>query len=85
MAGYPRSVLVHLKTQLRGIDTWIRDLHVLAMPRKPKPPPPDNPEQFKRFVDTAREVEADESPDAIDRAFNTVVRRPLTVPKKKPA
>lgn len=43
------------------------------MPRKPKPKP-DNPEQFKRFLETAREVEADESPDAIDRAFKKVVR-----------
>ncbi len=46
------------------------------MPRKPKPPP-DDPEQFKRFIDMAREVEADESPDAIDRAFNKVIRRPV--------
>jgi hypothetical protein len=42
------------------------------MPRKPKPKP-DNPEQFKRFIEMAREVEADESPDAIDRAFKKVV------------
>jgi hypothetical protein len=35
---------------------------------------PDNPEQFKRFIDMPREVEVDESPDAIDRAFNTVIR-----------
>jgi hypothetical protein len=48
------------------------------MPRKPKPKP-DDPEQFKRFIDMTREVEADESPDAIDRAFNKVVR-----PKRKP-
>jgi hypothetical protein len=44
------------------------------MPRKPRPKP-DDPEQFKRFLEIAREVEADESPDAIDRAFNKVVRR----------
>lgn len=43
------------------------------MPRKPKPKP-DNPEQFKRFIDMAREVEADESPDAIDRALKRVIR-----------
>jgi hypothetical protein len=54
------------------------------MPRKPKPKP-DNPEQFKRFIDMAREVEADESPDAIDRAFNKVVRPPKRPAKKKPA
>jgi hypothetical protein len=43
------------------------------MPRKPNPKP-DNPEQFKRFIEVAREVEADESPGAIDRAFNKVIR-----------
>jgi hypothetical protein len=43
------------------------------MPRKPKPPP-DNPEQFKRFIDMAREVEVDESPGAFDRAFKKVAR-----------
>ena len=42
------------------------------MSRKPKPKP-DNPEQFKRFLDLAREVEADESPDAVDRAFEKVI------------
>jgi hypothetical protein len=44
------------------------------MPRKPRPKP-DDPEQFRRFIDMAREVEADESPEALDRAFNRVVRR----------
>jgi hypothetical protein len=43
------------------------------MPRKSKPKP-DNPEQFKRFIDTAREVQVDESPEALDRAFGKVVR-----------
>lgn len=42
--------------------------------RKPPPPKADNPEQHRRFVETAREVEADESPDAMDRAFSRVVR-----------
>jgi hypothetical protein len=45
------------------------------MPRKPKPQP-DNPEQFKRFIDMAREVEVDEDPEALERAFNKVVRQP---------
>jgi hypothetical protein len=48
------------------------------MPRKPKPKP-DNPEQFKRFIEMAREVEVDKSPEALDRAFNKVIR-----PKEKP-
>jgi hypothetical protein len=45
------------------------------MPRKPKPKP-DNLEQFKRFIEMAREVEVDESHDAVDRAFDRVMGRP---------
>jgi hypothetical protein len=50
------------------------------MPRKLKPQP-DNPEQFKRFIEMAREVEADESSSAIDRAFKRVV--PTPEPRQK--
>jgi hypothetical protein len=42
----------------------------------PKPEPPanaDDPEQSRRFIDTAREVEADEDPEAFDRAFEKVI------------
>ena len=45
----------------------------------PKPEPPtnaDDPEQSKRFIDMAREVGADEDPEAIDRAFKRVVPHP---------
>jgi hypothetical protein len=45
------------------------------MPRKPKPKP-DNPEQFKRFIETARQVEVDESQEALDRALDKVIGRP---------
>ena len=45
------------------------------MTHKHKPSPkPDNPEQYRRFVETAREAEADERPDAMDRAFERVVK-----------
>jgi hypothetical protein len=63
------------------------------MPRKPSPPA-DNPEEFKRFVDMAREVEADEAPDAVDRAFRRVISAPTErganaraprSPRKRPA
>jgi hypothetical protein len=50
------------------------------MPRNPQP---DNPEQFKRFIGMAREVEVDESPEAFNRAFSKVVqpkkRKPKTI------
>jgi hypothetical protein len=56
------------------------------VPRKPKLPP-DNPEQFKRFIDMAREIGVDESPDALDRAFEKVIKpKPAAPsrPKKRP-
>jgi hypothetical protein len=34
---------------------------------------PDDPEQSKRFIDTAREVEADETEEGAERAFKKVV------------
>ena len=44
------------------------------MPRKPpRPRKTSDPEQLKRFKETAREVEVDERPEAFDRAFNKVV------------
>jgi hypothetical protein len=41
------------------------------MPRKPNPPR-DDPEQSKRFIKIAREVEADSSKAEFDRAFKKV-------------
>ena len=56
-----------------------------AMPaRKPEPlPEADNPEQYRRFIDMAREIEADETPGAMDRAFEEVIPSPPSrkVPK----
>jgi hypothetical protein len=38
------------------------------MPRKPKPPP-DDPEQSKRFIDMARDIGADASKEEFERVF----------------
>jgi hypothetical protein len=46
-----------------------------AMPRKPAPKP-DDPAQSKRFIETAREIGADESPEAFERAFKKVAKPP---------
>jgi len=35
--------------------------------KRERQPKPDDPEQYRRFVETARELEADESPDAQPR------------------
>jgi hypothetical protein len=46
------------------------------MTRKSSPAPKPkltDAERHKRFVDMAREVEADENPEAFDRAFDKVV------------
>jgi hypothetical protein len=43
------------------------------MTKKPEPKP-DNPEQSKRFIDTAKEIQTDEDPEAFDRAFEKVGR-----------
>lgn len=51
------------------------------MPRKPAPKP-DNPEQYKRFLQTAREVGADRQGEAFDRVLDKVVQsKPADKPK----
>jgi hypothetical protein len=42
-----------------------------------KKPPPDDPEQSARFVETAKKVEADKTGEAFARALKQVI------PKKK--
>jgi hypothetical protein len=41
------------------------------MPRRSKPKP-DNPEQFKRFIEMARETGADATEEEFERAFRRV-------------
>lgn len=36
----------------------------------------DDPAQSKRFIDTAREIEADESEEGADKAFKKVAPKP---------
>jgi hypothetical protein len=42
------------------------------MPRKPKPPP-DDPEQSKRFIETAEEVSAGTDDTTLERAFKKII------------
>lgn len=44
-------------------------------------PKPDDPAQSKRFVDKAREVEADETEEGADRAFKKVTQPKARVQK----
>jgi hypothetical protein len=48
-----------------------------ANAKKKSKPKLTTKERHKRFVDMAHEVEADESPEAFDRAFNKVVLPPI--------
>lgn len=43
---------------------------------------PDDPEEYKRFLETAKEVEADEDPKAFEKAFKRVV--PTKPPRTRP-
>lgn len=54
----------------------------MGMPRKTKP---DNPEQFKRFLEAAREVGTDADPEMFDRVLEEVARssRPKHSPKTR--
>ena len=49
------------------------------MTGKPKPKP-DDPAQSKRFIEAARDAQADETQEGADRAFKKAVRPPK--PKK---
>jgi hypothetical protein len=52
------------------------------MPRKPAPKP-DNPDQYKRFLKTAREVGAYEPGDGFDRVLDRVAQaKPANKPKR---
>ena len=59
-----------------------------APARRPEvPPTADDPAESQRFIDMARELGVDESPEAFDRAFARVVPppKPATGPKKTKA
>jgi hypothetical protein len=43
-----------------------------------KPPPPDEKPQRERFIETAREIGASEDPEEFERAFRSVVKKPIT-------
>lgn len=51
------------------------------MGRKPDPKP-DDPAQSKRFIDAAREAEADETEEGADRAFKKIVPMPKPAKSK---
>jgi hypothetical protein len=54
------------------------------MPRKPAPPQ-DDPVESKRFIDMAREVEAERPSPNFERVFRKVVERPKGFPPKASA
>ena len=50
----------------------------MPAPKLPSPRPPDDPAEYQRFLDIAREVGADEDPKALDREFEKVIRAPAS-------
>ena len=77
----------HVRRIARRIIVWeqARLLESKVMcTREPDPPvTPDDPAEYQRFLDMAREVEANEDPDAVDRAFNAVIRAPAIRPQTR--
>lgn len=65
--------MVFLKTKAHGFTH--RSQPISHSGSRPASPP---------FIDTAREVGADESPEAFERAFEKVVRPKDVEPKSKP-
>jgi hypothetical protein len=57
------------------------------MKENPKPEPkltnpkPDDPEQSKRFIETARQIEVDETGEAFRRAFEKIIPPQSSTPK----
>ena len=45
------------------------------MSKKPKPKP-DDPEQYKRFIEIAEEVDADDDPEALSRSLKKTAPLP---------
>jgi hypothetical protein len=45
------------------------------MTKKPQQRTVDNPAQSKRFIEAAREAEADETEEGADKAFKSVARK----------
>lgn len=63
-----------------------RASYLADMPRHRPRPKADDPAEYRRFIDMAREVEADEDPSALDRAFERVVgpaKSDQTAPKEQ--
>jgi len=52
------------------------------MEQKPKPKP-DDPEQYKRFLEAARKAQADETKEGADRAFKKVTSASKAKPSKR--
>jgi len=44
--------------------------------------PQDDPEQSKRFIETAKEIGTDESPEAFERVFSVVTKGPSIPPDR---
>jgi hypothetical protein len=56
-----------------------------AMGKKAKATPkPDDPAQYKRFLEAAREAEAEDTKEAADRAFKTIAapKKPSRLDRK---
>ena len=68
--------LGHIRPRLAPRAVFV---YISVMPRKPTKP--DDPEQSKRFVETAEQVGADDE-EALERAFKKIVPQKKTASQK---
>lgn len=61
--------------RLKELQQWseISAIRLYSLPMERKKPKPDDPAQSKRFIDAAKEAEADETKAGADRAFKKIV------------
>jgi hypothetical protein len=65
-----RIAALRIKAAFTMLDIPAPEPPVAANPK----PKPDNPEQSKRFIDTAGQLETDDSPEAFETVFKRVGR-----------
>ena len=66
---------LHAAPQVEDPDLLVVGSPLPARMTRKLAPKPDDPEESKRFVDMAREIEVDENPEAFDKAFKKFVSR----------
>ena len=55
----------------------------MAKPARKHTPKHDDPNEYERFLETAKKVEADETEEGAERAFKKVVSKKTSLPRSE--